>query len=203
MAALTASLAALTAAQTLNEFVSQRRAATGLEREAAYQGSLLEQNATIAEQQAADAIARGAQDVYRHRAGVRHLIGEQRATLGASGVDIGSGSALDVQLDAARLGELDELTIRNNAAREAYGFKVEAYNYRGQATMTRMAARNQAAGLRNQSWGTLLNGTTSIAGMYSTNSVRPRITSSATPNISMTPDLSPAGWSRKLPLVRR
>jgi len=205
MAALTAGLAALTAAQAINGFVSQRKAATGLEREAAYQGSLLEQNASVAEAQAADAIARGAQDTYQHRAGVRRLIGAQRAAIGASGVDLGTGSALDVQMDAARLGELDELTIRNNAAREAWGFKVEAANYRNQAILGKYAAKNQAQGLRNESWGTLLSGAASVASMYSSNSLRPRVTRSGgyTPSVSVTSDRSPVGYSKPMSLIRR
>ncbi len=177
MAALTTGLAIITAANTINGFVSQRKTAAGLEREGEYQASLLEQNATVAEQQAADAIARGAEEEAYHRAGVRKLIGAQRAAIGASGVDIGSGSALDVQLESARLGAIDEITIRNNAAREAWGYKVEAVNYRSQAILGKYAAKNQAQSLRNQSWGTLLSGATSLAGMYSTNTVRPRISS--------------------------
>lgn len=177
MAALTTGLAIITAANTINGFVSQRKTAAGLEREGEYQASLLEQNATVAEQQAADAIARGAEEEAYHRAGVRKLIGAQRAAIGASGVDIGSGSALDVQLESARLGAIDEITIRNNAAREAWGYKVEAVNYRSQAILGKYAAKNQAQSLRNQSWGTLLSGATSLAGMYSSNTVRPRISS--------------------------
>lgn len=178
MAALTAGLVALTAAQTINGFVSQRRAATGVEREAAYQGSLLEQNATVAEQQAADSIARGAQDTYQHRAGVRKLIGAQRAAIAGSGVDISTGSAVDVQMEAARLGAIDEMTIRNNAAREAWGYKVEAANYRNQAVLGKYAAKNAAQGLRNEAWGTLLSGAANIAGMMpSSGAVRPRIKS--------------------------
>jgi hypothetical protein len=87
-------------------------------------------NAAVAEQQAQDALARGTQDEERFRQGVRTLIGSQRASFAGQGVDVGTGSAADVQADAAYLGELDANTIRQNAARTAAGFKVQAENYR-------------------------------------------------------------------------
>ncbi len=83
-------------------------------------------NAAILEARARDARALGTDEEQRYRANVRGLIGSQRAGFAAQGVDVGSGSAADVQADAAYLGELDALTIRNNAAREAWGYEVEA-----------------------------------------------------------------------------
>ena len=107
----------------------------------------LEYNARIAELQAADAVERGAEAESRFRASVRGLIGRQRAALAASGVDISSGSARDVQVDAAELGELDALTIRSNAAREAWGYGVQATDFRLQADAARRTGRSaQTAG---------------------------------------------------------
>jgi hypothetical protein len=58
------------------------------------------------------------------------LIGTQRAGFAGQNVDVGQGSPTDVQGDAAYLGELDALKIRNNAAREAWGYRVQAQNAR-------------------------------------------------------------------------
>lgn len=51
------------------------------------------------------------------------LIGQQHALQGASGVDVGSGSPVDVRASSAALGELDALTILNNAETKALGFQ--------------------------------------------------------------------------------
>jgi hypothetical protein len=65
------------------------------------------------------------------------------------------------------MGELDALTIRNNAAREAWGYRVQATNYRQSASLTKMAAKNQASSIRNQGWTTLLTSGLQIgASMY-------------------------------------
>lgn len=55
-------------------------------------------------------------------------------------VDEGTNSVL--QQDTAQLGELDALTIQNNAAREAYGLKVQAMQGFRNATDTELAGKN-------------------------------------------------------------
>lgn len=90
------------------------------------QADLSDFNAQVAELQAKDAIARGQDEEQRFRSRVRQAIGNQRADFAAGNIDVNSGSALDVQADSAFLGEMDALTIRTNAAREAWGFEVAA-----------------------------------------------------------------------------
>lgn len=102
-------------------------------------------NARVAETQAADALARGAEDEHNFRGQVRGLIGSQRAGFSGQNVDVGGGSALDVQADAAFLGELDALTIRNNAAREAWGYRQQAENARLGGQQAQSASRWGAA----------------------------------------------------------
>jgi hypothetical protein len=70
------------------------------------------------------------------------MVGTQRAGQAAGGVDVGYGSTVDVQADAKYLGELDAQTIRQNAQREAWGYKVTAVDYRKQAEVTRMTGEN-------------------------------------------------------------
>lgn len=154
MAAFTTTLAWLTVgAAGLSAYgqirAGQSAAKAGVaEREAAEsQGELADYNANVAELQAADAIARGAEEENRFRMGVRGIIGAQRAGFAGSNIDVGFGSALDVQADAAFLGELDALTIRTNAAREAWGFKVEAEDLRQRGRIARKEGRYlEAAG---------------------------------------------------------
>ncbi len=116
-------------------------------------------NARVADAQADDAIARGKRDEDRHRRDVGRFIGSQRAALAAAGVDVDVGSALDLQLDTAEQGELDALTIRNNAAREAWGYKVQAYNARAGGEIARDTGRNEAIG-------TILGGASRSAELY-------------------------------------
>jgi hypothetical protein len=101
------------------------------------QASIADFNASVADQQSADAIARGQQEEDRFRMQVRGLIGSQRAGFAASNVDVSYGSPVDVQADSAFLGELDALTIRTNARREAWGYQVQATDLRNRAKIAR------------------------------------------------------------------
>lgn len=111
-----------------------------------YNSDVARFNERIARMQARDAWERGLEAVGRHRQSVRKLIGSQRAALAAQGVDVNDGSALAVQQDTIALGEQDALTIRNNAAREAWGFRVQAAGYRSAAGMARREGMFGAAG---------------------------------------------------------
>ena len=110
------------------------------------QAAAANQNARIAEAQAHDAIERGGQEELRLRRQMAQLQGTQRSALAASGMDIDSGSALDVQDASMREGEQDAVAIRFNAAREGWGHQVQAANYRNEASAARAAGRNALFG---------------------------------------------------------
>jgi len=111
---------------------------------------LADYNAEVAEVQAEDAVARGAEEESRFRTGVRGMIGAQRTGFAAGNIDVGYGSAVDVQADVAFLGELDAITIRTNAARESWGYKVQAEDSRRRAAIMRKEGVNlEAAGKAN------------------------------------------------------
>ena len=101
--------------------------------------SQLSTNQAFAELNAEDAIARGKKDADNYRKAVRKLMGAQRAQTAGQGVDVSTGSARDIQLDTARLGEQDALTIENNAFREAFGYKVEALDLMSQGAMSHVS----------------------------------------------------------------
>jgi len=102
-------------------------------------------NAQVAELQAADALARGQDEESRFRSSVRGLIGSQRAGFAGQGVEVGAGSAADVQADTAFLAEQDVQNIRANAAREAWGFQVEAQDRRMAADVARKGGQATAS----------------------------------------------------------
>lgn len=108
------------------------------------QQSIANYNANVAEQQALDAQRRGIMEAGERRAQTRQQIGRQRTALAASGVDVSSGSALDIFADTAAYGELDAQTIQSNAMREAYGYRTQSSNQRFQGSVANQAGRNRA-----------------------------------------------------------
>lgn len=135
------------------------------------EATLQEFNASVADVQETDAVQRGNEEEDRFRMGVRGMIGSQRAAIAGANIDVGFGSALDVQADAAYLGELDALKIKTNAAREAWGYNVQGQDLRKRAEIARkegvmLERAGNAAGNAGyvQAVGTLLTGAASLAG---------------------------------------
>lgn len=63
----------------------------------------------------------------------------------ATGADLSTGNALDIFGDTAQFGALDSLTTVNNAQREAYGYQVQAANYKAEASSARKQGNVGAA----------------------------------------------------------
>lgn len=99
-----------------------------------YTAAVANRNAAQAEIFAKDAVARGEQKADQERRKVGYKIGAQRVGLAASNVDVGSGMGLDIIGDTALLGEMDVQIIRQNADREAKGYKNQAANFRMEAS---------------------------------------------------------------------
>lgn len=87
-------------------------------------------NARVAELQAEDARRRGVEVAALTRGKTKRLRGSQRAALAAQGIDIQTGSAADIQAETEDIGELDAITVKNNAMREAFGFETKATSER-------------------------------------------------------------------------
>ncbi len=132
--------------------------------QAEYQSAVSRNNQIVAERNAEDAIKRGEEAEKRHRLKVEQLKGTQRSVLAGTGFDVNEDDALDILADTAEMGELDGLTIRHNAKREAYGHKVQAMNDGAQAGLYQAKADAQspllAAGTE------LFNGAGSVANKW-------------------------------------
>jgi len=112
--------------------------------EGKYQSAIYGKNAQISRMRADDAIERGVDLERRSRIATNQLLGEQIASMGAQGIDLGFGTAIDIQHDTIDVGALDIMTIRNNASKEAWGFLTESMNYNAQAKVSKIAANNKA-----------------------------------------------------------
>ena len=135
-----------------------------------YNAAVQDMNATLSERQAKDALERGADEEQRKRQQVQALLGQQKASMAANGVDTSFGSPLDTLVDTSIMGELDALTIRTNAARESYDYKVQAVNQRAGATLNRMGAQAALTGGYLDAMGTVLGGASKAYSSYKTNS---------------------------------
>ncbi len=107
-----------------------------------YQEKVAKQNAEVMENQAADARARGVIEAEQKRDEIRQLSARQAVGLAGNGLDLASGTSLDLFEETAQLGEYDIQAVRANAAREAFGYEAQATNSLQQASAARAAGKN-------------------------------------------------------------
>jgi hypothetical protein len=133
---------------------------------AAYQAAVAENNETIAKQNANWDIQAGEAAASQEQQKTRAVVGSELAAQAASGVDVNTGSALDVRSSSAQLGELNQLTIRSNAARQSWADLNNANSFSSQAALSRMEASNAPIAGEIGEAGSVLSGATSAASKY-------------------------------------
>lgn len=117
--------------------------ATYIQAEGEYQKARLEFNSRLSTMLGQDAIHRGETDILNIRRQTNTLIGTQRASFGAQGVDVNLGTAADIQSDTAAQSEIAIMQVRSNAWREAWGYKVQAEDQSGQALLSAVGTANR------------------------------------------------------------
>lgn len=134
-----------------------------------YQAAVNRNNAIIAERQAADARARGEEEVAQHREKVQQIKSRQTVGFAANNIDLSSDVVADTLFDTDYLGELDAKQIRSNAAREAYGYEVDAYNFETQAGLNDQGAASAMtakSNVQDNSFQTILGTASTVSNSY-------------------------------------
>lgn len=116
-------------------------------------------NQIMAEYAAQDATKRGDEEAARLRQRGAQIKGAQRANMAAKGLDLSVGTSAELIDQTDFFSEMDQVTARNNAAREAWSTRAAGTNYRAQgdaaARQGNMAAFStllSTAGSVSQKW---------------------------------------------------
>lgn len=99
-----------------------------------------ENNAQLSVWQAEDSIERGNIEATQVQLRGAQVKGSQRAAMAANGVDLGYGSALEVLTDTDYLTAMDTQQVQTNAAREAWGYRMQARGSTDRARAARAGA---------------------------------------------------------------
>jgi len=134
--------------------------------QANYQRQVAENNAILANRAATDATERGNIAERNQRLKTEALRGRQRAVMAGNGVVVDAGSALDITSDTAAFGELDALTIRSNATREAAGFRAQSANFTSEADLASRSGANAQRSMYTGIGGSVLSGAGSVASKW-------------------------------------
>ena len=129
-----------------------------------YQAAVAVNNAAIANQMAdretyAGEVSAGMESM---RGGAKQ--GDEKAAMAANGVDVNSGSAVDVAVSQRMQSKYNADTTMNNALLKAYGYRVQAQSDIAQSQLDTMGANNKRAAGRISAFGDLLSGASSFFG---------------------------------------
>ncbi|WP_347989921.1 hypothetical protein [Methylomonas sp. AM2-LC] len=131
-----------------------------------YQAEVEQNNAQLAAYQRSAAIQQGGLQAQQSLLQTVQVIGEQKATLAANGVDLSSGSALDQLATSRFLGAQDVNALQSNAARAAWGYQVQEQTHQIQSGLSAWQANtnNPLAIAASATGGSLLSNATRYAG---------------------------------------
>ena len=123
-----------------------------------YQARVNENNAKMAEQNAAFARAQAVRNATEKRKETAVLIGKQRARMGASGAVVGTGSFLDTILSTREEGEKDAMSLMQQGDLESWKHLNQANQYYHQAGLSRASK----ADTRSAVIGSVLSGVANV-----------------------------------------
>jgi hypothetical protein len=127
--------AAISAMGTYSSYESQKASAQ-------YGATVARNNALVADQYAAMEGTKGVAEEETSRLKTSEQVGATKVAGAAAGVDVTSGTPLETQADVRAMGDLDALTIRSNAARNIYGYRVQGVSYQAQAALDESRRKN-------------------------------------------------------------
>lgn len=117
---------------------------------------IAENNARLAADDAKNASAMGDRESEQQAWRTRALLGRQRASIAAQGIDEQVGTPSEILGETAMFGEIDQQSIRLNAARNAWGFNAQVTNIRNQAGIDKFNTKAKGTA-------TILSGLSSMA----------------------------------------
>lgn len=163
-AAVSAGAAASAAAATAGTMAVASMASTALSvvsglNQAKASEQIAKNNAKTAEYAAQDAQRRGEEQAIEVQRKGAALKSSQRAAMAAKGLDLGYGTAADIQDQTDFFTQSDVATTRTNAANEAWSRRAQKANYQAEAQSLHNNAPLQAAG-------SLLSSASSVANRW-------------------------------------
>ena len=135
---------------------------------ASYSAEVARNNATIANQNADYSIAAGQRKTADTSMKNAANIGRIKGAQAASGIDVNSGSAEDVQVGNRETGQLDSETVLNNSELQAYGYRSAATGFTAEAGLDTLKAEQAPIGADIGAGGSLLSNASSLGFKWST-----------------------------------
>lgn len=131
-----------------------------------YQAQVAANNATIAQQYATSATEAGEAKAEATSLENRQKLGQIGAAQAASGLDVDTGSPVDVRSTQRAIGQLNVENVLQQGQQTAYGYRVQGTNYQAQSGLLQSeAGQAETAGTLNVA-GSLVSGASNLGSKY-------------------------------------
>lgn len=130
---------------------------------AKYQAAVAQNNAIIARQNAEYATQAGQAEAEKSSMRGAANLASIKTGQAASGINVNTGSAVDVQESAREVNKLDTDTTLNNAALKAYGYRTQATGFEAETKLDKSAATSDLIGGGLGAAGSLLGDASSLS----------------------------------------
>lgn len=131
-----------------------------------YKSGLALRNAKIARENKDYALWAGEHESMRYGLKASAERGTMRGQRAASGIDVNTGTNADLENSAMFISDMDMAMIRNNAARRAYAYELDATNEEEQAKLYRQAGANAKTASKYKAASTLIAGASSVSNKW-------------------------------------
>lgn len=159
-----------------------------------YQAGTALLNQSIAKQNAAYTRDAGESAAFASGRKTMATVATQKVEQSASGIDINSGTSTRVRESTADLGRTDQAIIRENYAKKAYGYEVEAATKGAEAKADIIAGEQASKASKINAASSILGTVSSVSSKWlQGSSVFGGASSGVT---TYGPDFTPVGWAR-------
>lgn len=126
------------------QILAAKQTADAIKRQSEFMARQEEFNAQLIQVQKQDIDKIATRDVDRRYQELRQVIGSQKATMAAQGIEVEGEIGAALEADERLFVQQDVQTIKNNAWREAMGLEIKSRELSAQATMTRLGGQEKA-----------------------------------------------------------
>lgn len=138
--------------------------AKSMKSQLSFEAGMADINARIAEIGARQELLNGQKQVGSLTLQAGQLKSKQRTAMGANGIDMSEGNAVELRASTDLMKEIDVNTIEANAVRSAWGYRTQGANYQAEAA----TKRGTASGISpfGSAAGSLLSGAGQVASSW-------------------------------------
>lgn len=126
------------------QMLEAKNQADAIKRQSEFEAKQQEFNANLIGIQQEELERQSKKDINRRNSETKQMIGSQKVSLAAQGIDVDSDVARVLEKEERRIGREDAQVIKNNAWRESMGLEIAKHDLRTQAGFTRLGGKEQA-----------------------------------------------------------